>query len=147
MKNISFLIITMLLLSCRSVKPPKLIFYQDIRHEELIKAEPKVSASIYIIQNYSSSVRIEKMIDSLAYAIGNGKQDNQYILQLYKESSKTNLINLKKNPRDLDRYSDVQDHLFDYVWYNKKFIGKQKFRNGQIISDKNVKLSPPPKEK
>ena len=147
MKNISFLIITMLLLSCRSVKPPKLIFYQDIKHEELSKSKPKVSASIYIIQNYSSSVRIEKMIDSLAYAIGNGKQNDQYILQLYKESSKTNLINLKKNPRDLDRYSDVQDHLFDYVWHNKKFIGKQKFRNRQIISDKNVKLSPPPKEK
>lgn len=145
MKNISFLIITILLISCRSVKPLKLIFYQEIKHEQ-INSEAKVSASIYIVQNYSTSSRFEKMIDSLAYAIGNAKQYDQYILQLYKESSKTNLINLKKNPRDLDRYSDVKDHLFDYVWYNNKFIGKQKFRNGDIISDKNVKLSPPPEK-
>lgn len=65
----------------------------------------------------------------------------------YKESTKTNIKNLSANPKDLYRYSQDHDLIYEYSWMNGKFLAKLKFKNGEIIEPKyNIQLEEIPKQ-
>lgn len=93
----------------------------------------------FIVEHYSENEMNEKAIDS----VGMNPRDSNYKsiqdLQIvfYKSSSKTNLKNLKDNPRDIVRYS--QDHDLIYIYYHSsgKFLFKQKWHNGEILDSTN----------
>lgn len=61
----------------------------------------------------------------------------------YKESNKTNAQNLKENRKDLDRYSQQNDLLFEYLWVsNQKKWLIFKYKDGQIlIPDSKIKIT------
>ena len=147
MKKLILLFFSLItLFGCAAPKKVKLIFYKEYKSDSVSPFIKSSYNSIYIVENYCDNIRCQALIDSLAIDIGNSKKYDQYLLQIYKASSHTNLKNLSKNPRDLDRYSDLHDHIINYEWYNKKFIAKHKIKNGQYEErDANVILSPPSK--
>ncbi len=79
-------------------------------------------------------------IDRFAMELGKKKQIryDSYILSFYRGSEVTNLKNLKENPRDLDRYSDIKDHRLNYRWSGGSFAGKMQFKYGNMINPKNT---------
>ena len=94
----------------------------------------------YLIKNYSESIKTENYIDSFVKRNRDAsltKYDN-YSIIFYKESKKTNIENITKRPRDLDRYSQDQDLLFIYRWTNGKYEAKYKFKNGQIVNNGDI---------
>lgn len=53
----------------------------------------------------------------------------------YKESTITNEINLMKNPRDLDRYSQSDDLLLVYEWFsNQRKWLIYRYTDGKMVS-------------
>jgi hypothetical protein len=57
-------------------------------------------------------------------------------MMFYKESDKTNVKNLSDNPRDLYRYSQDHDLIYEYFWMNGAFLARHKFKNGEIVEPK-----------
>jgi hypothetical protein len=55
-------------------------------------------------------------------------------MMFYKESEYTNEKALKKNPRNLYRYSQQNDWIFTYTWCNGTFMGRTKIRNGEFVN-------------
>ncbi len=80
----------------------------------------------YIVDNYHDGDQVVMAIDSCAKAVAgeNIGKFTTYTIIFYKSSDVTNVLNLKKNPRDIDRYSQENDLLFAYKWVNGKFAGK-----------------------
>ncbi len=58
---------------------------------------------------------------------------SEYFILFYKMTDVTNNENIKKNPRDLIRYSQSNDFLYQYKWYNSRFLSKEKI-NGSVFS-------------
>lgn len=90
----------------------------------------------YIVSGYinspptDSSIKeyVRKSIDTIK-----GKYDC-ITLAFYKKSDNTNEAHLKKFPKDLDRYSQRNDLLWQYTWYkNGNVLSGLKFSKGQII--------------
>ncbi|WP_165585923.1 hypothetical protein, partial [Pedobacter nototheniae] len=83
-----------------------------------------------------------------AYQLGKLKKDscNSLLITFYKASDITNLSHLKENPRDLYRYSLDNDMIYEYWWSGHVFLGRTKFKNGEIIDPKNTVIvtDPPP---
>ena len=105
----------------------------------------------YIIENYHNNRHSAKQIDHFAHDLARLKKDScsSYTIIFYKASNITNLKHLKENPRDLDRYSQNNDEIYNYHWSSGIFSGKTKIKNGEIINPKNkviIKDAPPLKQ-
>ncbi|WP_291402359.1 hypothetical protein [Daejeonella sp.] len=72
---------------------------------------------VFIVQNYSDNYQNERTVDSFAYK--NRAKDltkyAEYKIVIYKHSDKTNIPNLKKNPRDFDDYTFDNDMIYIYT--------------------------------
>lgn len=96
----------------------------------------KAKGDHFIIKGYKDNSETLRSIDSF---VNNNKgkmpDDNtQYDMIFYKESSITNIGHLTANPRDLDRYSQNNDMIYDYNWTNNgKLFTRYKYKNGKII--------------
>ena len=146
-KSTLFFCLIVLLGSCISQKPVEFILLQSSKDSGEPKYNKLYYSAIYIVKNYSDHKKSQMQIDSFAMNLGNKNQTryNSYLLMFYRESAITNLKNLKENPRDLDRYSDIKDHRLDYHWSGGTFLGKMKYRNGVMIDPKsNIKLEDAP---
>ena len=84
---------------------------------------------------YRNNNKTELFIDSFVNKHINPQllQYNNYMMYFYKESSKTNLVKIKENPRELDRYSAGHDLVYHYEWIDGKFEGRVKIKNGEQV--------------
>lgn len=85
----------------------------------------------YIINNYYESDETFSSIDSCVKVVAgtNPKQFTNLSIVFYKASDVTNVLHLKNNPRDIDRYSQENDLMFSYKWENGKFMGRTHLHN------------------
>lgn len=91
---------------------------------------------VFIVDYNSSSSSIDTSISSYVKKIIDTIKGNynQIGFSFYLRSKITNEEHLKKNPRDLDRYSQENDLLWMYTWEKKKNkMTRFKFKNGEII--------------
>lgn len=92
----------------------------------------------YIMEGYKESKETQNSIDSFVEKNKDSllSKYSQYEITIYKKSAKTNLKNLTDNPRDLVRYSQTNDRIYEYVWTNGVFLVRRKIKNGEIIEPK-----------
>jgi hypothetical protein len=93
----------------------------------------------YMVENYKDDSTSLRLIDSFVNKnkdIALNKYSN-YNLAFYKKSDQTNIENISKNKRIIDRYSNEHDLLYRYFWYQGKFIMRYKYKDGEIIEPKN----------
>ncbi len=91
----------------------------------------------FLITNFKESKSVENEIDSFVnnYISGKSYPDNTEEIKLYfyRETSKTNLKAIEKNPREIDRYSNDHDIVYCYFIRPKGISKKEKIKNGEII--------------
>jgi hypothetical protein len=90
----------------------------------------------FLVENFIDNSESEYFIDSFVqtHLKSIDKVTSDYLITFYKQTSKTNLENLRNNPRDLDRYSQQHDLIYQYSWSKGKFLSRFKFKDGNIIS-------------
>lgn len=73
------------------------------------------------------------------------RYDN-YSMFFYKESDQTTIENIKTNPKIIDRYSNENDLLYDFLWNKGKFIKMFRHKGGVLIEPdpSDIILSPAP---
>ena len=90
---------------------------------------------VYIVKNYSDNYQNERTVDSFAYK--NRAKDlakySTYGIVVYKYSDKTNIANLKKNPRDFDDYTFDKDMIYIYDWSMGAWTGKMIFKGRETV--------------
>lgn len=128
-----------LMISCITKKINFVPLEKFNRYDSLDSENGKViyhKSDYYIVENFQGFKQSESTIDSFINTqnIEKFKKVSDYQIVFYKASNKTNLKNLSENPRDLDRYSQDNDMILIYSWMNGKFLGKTKWKNGEIIS-------------
>lgn len=113
--------------------------FLDSKDSSVFKSELVVSqARYFLVHGYKNKRQIDITIDSFAKKINSEDSSgvNQYSVFFYKKSSETTYENLQKNPRVLDRHSNTHDLLFEFQWWNGKFLIRHKFKNGKISEPK-----------
>jgi hypothetical protein len=135
-------VLTLSMLSCSnnersvSIIPLSFLNYQDTiidrGHFLPIKME------FYLVKNFYDNPEIEKYIDSFARStdINQIKIYSDYIMKFYKESSQTNVENIKRNRKIIDRYSQSHDQIYNYRWRFGNGPSITKIRNGKSVGDK-----------
>jgi hypothetical protein len=90
---------------------------------------------VYIVKNYSDNYQNERAVDSFAYK--NRTKDlakySTYGIVVYKYSNKTNIANLKKNPKDFDDYTFDNDMIYVYRWGEGTWTSKMKFKGRETV--------------
>jgi len=88
----------------------------------------------FIIHEFKRNKLMKAYVDSfVANNNGNNPQIySQYNMTFYKYSSITNNKHIKYNPRDLDRYSQNNDKVYSYEFYNG-ILYFFEYKNGKII--------------
>jgi hypothetical protein len=128
-----------LMISCITKKINFVPLEKFNRYDSLDSENGKViyhKSDYYIVENFQGFKQSESTIDSFINTLNieKFKKVSDYQIVFYKASNKTNLKNLSENPRDLDRYSQDNDMILIYYWVNGKFLGKTKWKNGEIFS-------------
>jgi hypothetical protein len=97
-----------------------------------------LSSKSFLVYGYKNNSLSDNAIDSFANNVYSHRNEElaQLTLFFYKKSKNTNIENLKRNIRIVDRYSNEHDLLFMYVWSDGKLISRYKFKKGQIIRPK-----------
>lgn len=90
---------------------------------------------VYIVKNYIDNLKNERTVDSFSYKNRATSIDefSSYNIVVYKYSDKTNIDNLRKNPKDFDYYSFVDDMIYSYRWGNGEWSSKMKFKGREIV--------------
>ncbi len=135
-----FLLSSIIVLSQCGISQKRLIFesipYLN-RIDSLISKDTVITKQeSFLVENFIDNSETEGLVDKFVqtHIKSNDIVTIDYLITFYKKSAKTNLENLKKNPRDLDRYSQQHDLIYQYSWSKGKFIARYKFKNGNIIS-------------
>jgi hypothetical protein len=139
LKNIIASFILVALLSCISnkhrmeIRPFTVLNKIDTIHNE--KGDAVYKFDCFLVTNFKDNKQSERLIDS--FVTKNKAADfnsyTQYEMLFYKQSEITNPNHIKENPRDLDRYSQNNDWIYQYTWFNGGNFTRFKIRNGQII--------------
>ena len=89
----------------------------------------------FLVRNFDYSKAMAAYLDS--FVSKHKAQDfarfGRYTILFYKESAWTNEQNLKKNPRDLDRYANQYDWVYEYTWIDGNLRSRHVLKNGEII--------------
>lgn len=112
---------------------PKLIDTANIDNKMVIE-----KTDYFLIQNYKDDDNVNNQIDSFVYKNIPSELNHykSYQMYFYKETKYTNEKKIKENPRELDRYSQFNDLLFEYSWDSGESNGRFKFKNGEIVGEK-----------
>jgi hypothetical protein len=136
--NLAIYLIFFLTASCASKSLQFELYDKDegVR-EKLNGSNYTYVTKTFLVKNYSDNNNSEIQIDSFVNSQKNTlKQIDNINLFFYKISDKTNSANWEKNPRDIDRYSNEHDIIYNYVISKSidstKSISKFKYRNGKI---------------
>lgn len=105
----------------------------------------------FLVSNYKDSKKIALQLDSFVQAYTSKKNYPQSTEEIrfyfYKETSKTNLIEIERNPREVDRYSNEHDLIYYYAVKLNKEMVREKYKNGEIIEIIPKPTTPTPKFK
>ena len=151
-KFILILVGCCILAACTTRAPVKFILYKTRSGQVPGAKKGEISTSeSYIMENYRDNSYCNRIVDSVAHALGNAnsKKFSSYGLSFYKKSDITNVEHLVENPKDLDRYSYENDLVFSYYWSAGRFMSEDKYKNGKFVGNKNeviVVPAPPLKE-
>lgn len=93
----------------------------------------------YIISNYKDSKEIDSLVTD--FVLKNNQNNflryDSYNMLFYKKSHISNKTHLEDSPRDLDRYSQDNDWVYDFSWRGKrKEYVISKYKNGKIVDSK-----------
>jgi hypothetical protein len=106
--------------------------------------------NLFLISNYRDTRKVQIQLDSF---VSEFIAKNEYSpktegiwLYFYKETSKTNLAVIKRNPKDVDRYSDFHDMVYHYFVKLDGSRVREKIKNGEVI-ETTEKMLPKPKFK
>lgn len=94
----------------------------------------------FLIKQYADNLKCEAKIDVFIKEFSKKKDLKNYssfTVTFYKESHKTTIENILQNKKVIDRYSNQNDLIYQYVWNYGKFLGKFKFKKGEIINKKS----------
>jgi len=95
---------------------------------------------VYIAKNYSDNYQNERTVDSFAYK--NRAKDlakfASYQVEIYKYSDETNIPNLKKNPKDFDNYTFINDMIYIYRWSEGTWTSKMKFKGRETVEAEHM---------
>lgn len=96
----------------------------------------------FLISNFKDNNSTILYIDSFVAKHVNADliKFNTFRMYFFKESKLTNLIKIEENPRELDRYSNDHDLVFDYSWEEGKFQGRVRIKDGERIYPGQKKL-------
>ena len=103
--------------------------FEPVCRVDTIRHKDKFSTCLiisYLVNGYHSSPEHEIRLDSFVCTIQDSTWNtyDQCLIQFYKKSYYTNNENITRNPRDLDRYSQENDFLYQYRWSNGVFYSK-----------------------
>ncbi|SOD20567.1 hypothetical protein [Pedobacter xixiisoli] len=136
-KNIGILILVLFIFACEQ----KSLEFEKLEQFSKIDTIPDngkpyyYKKDIYIVKNYKDNLQNERTVDSFAYK--NRAEDlgryAGYKIVLYKHSYATNVENLKKNPKDFDNYTFINDMIYIYDWGGGKWSGKMKFKGRETV--------------
>ncbi len=89
----------------------------------------------YLMNGYKNTQSNEITIDSFVCKVQDSllNQYGEYHILFYRESKITNNEHILNRPRDLFRYSQENDLLFEYIWREGEFMSKY-IHIGQIFS-------------
>lgn len=100
--------------------------------------------NFFLVSNYKNSKKTDKEVDSFVAAF---TSKNKYAPNteeigffFYKETSKTNLIAIKRNPSDVDLYSNEHDLIYFYSLKPDGSKERKKFKNGDAIETTEKKI-------
>ena len=137
MKNIFALLFFCMAVSCKQ-EPLEFVKLDQFSKIDTMPDNGRLyyyKKDIYIVKNYSDNYQNERTVDSFAYK--NRAKDlakyAYYKIVVYKYSYKTNIANLKKNPKDFDTYSFIDDMLYIYDWSMGTWSGKMKFKGRETV--------------
>ena len=147
----TFMIIAALFQSCvteKSISITEFTTYDKTSYTTISLGKEMVYYNnFFLVSKYRNNERIETKIDSfvvgfIASKTYSSKTEN-IRLYFYKESSKTNLVAIEKNPREVDRYSNEHDLVYCYtVKLNGEKL-REKFKNGDVIETTAKKIKTP----
>lgn len=90
---------------------------------------------VFIVKNYKDNYQNERTVDSFSYK--NRAKDlakyASYQVEIYKYSDETNIPNLKKNPKDFDNYTFINDMIYIYRWSEGTWTSKMKFKGRETV--------------
>jgi len=135
-KNICAFWFVCVFMACEQ-KPLEFEKLEQFSNIDTIKKDGKTilfKTDSYIVNNYRENLQSEKTVDSFAYknkAIDMALYEG-YSIIIYKSSGKTNLENLKNNPKDFDNYTFDNDQIYTYTWGRGKWSGKFKFNGREM---------------
>ena len=144
---ISFSLIGLILISvnCTQHSSPDILIvpFEMINQSDTMNERGKTfyyKSENYLIKNYVESEKTENIIDSFVTENKNKsyRKYEGYNIIFYRESSKTNIEHITKNSRDLVRYSQDHDLIYDYWWSNGEFVARSKYKNGEMVPKSDI---------
>ncbi|WP_295650169.1 hypothetical protein [uncultured Mucilaginibacter sp.] len=144
MMNFRYCLLICFLLSGCSGHAQKLIFTHVplLTSIDTSSVSGKISISkqeCYLIENFTEDSISVKTVDDFVNTHKDSvlKKYANYYITFYKKSSQTNIENIRKNKRIIDRYSFDNDLIYNYFWAQGKFICRFRYKNGELIDPKN----------
>ena len=88
------------------------------------------------MKNYKDNLENEHTVDSFAYKNRAKDTDNysSYNIEIYKSSKETSIENLKKNPKDFEYYTFINDMIYVYRWSKGTWSSKMKFKGRETVA-------------
>lgn len=153
MKNIIILIVV--LQSCSPQKPIVITefstYTKSVYTDTSLGKEMTYFNSFFLISNYRDSKEVTMQLDSFVttYILKNKYPETTEKIRLYfyKETSKTNLVAIEQNPREIDRYSNDHDLVFYYAVKSNLEVERKKYKNGEVVETLPKPTIPTPKFK
>jgi len=107
-----------------------------LRRSELIESNKYLSRSFIICSKYKKAKRDTLISQFVQQQLLLCKEDySQINFYFYKESSYTNPKHLQEHPRDLDRYSQNNDFIWEYNWLQKgNLLLSYQYKKGKIVN-------------
>ncbi len=137
-----FLLFVILFSGCFQRKPIEILEFTTRTHEiDSVRSENGFRLFynyFFLVKNFERTKSVEGQIDSFAREIFTQRSfanDMERVqLFFYKESNKTNIAEIIKNPNEVDRYSNQHDLVYSIISRADGTVTKEEIKNGVVIS-------------
>lgn len=96
----------------------------------------------YLVEHYKDNDTYNKYIDSFANKWKVAKYSYyNYTMVFYKETENTNLKGNLLKSNIIDKYTNQDDLIYDFIWSEGKYLMKNKYKDGKYVlkpDDKKV---------
>jgi len=139
MKIFFYILVVMCLTACCNSKQ---ILITQFYPFKVSADSPTRKDDFFLVTNYSDNKKALEQIDSFVskHIDPDYLKLGYYCMNFFKESGKTNLQAIERNPRVVDRYSFGHDLIFTYTWEYGKYSGRRKIIKGEDVEYNRTKL-------